>query len=318
MSDKKQPLVSFIVTCYNLPHDMVKECLDSIINLSLRKAEREIILIDDGSDTDPLASLNDERNEIMYIRQKNGGLSSARNTGLRMATGKYIQFVDGDDRLVTEAYERCLDVVRYNEPDLVLFDSTDSDKVRINYELPEPMDGAHYMRHNNIHAVAWGYIFNRRILGNLRFTPGTLHEDEEFTPQLILHAEKVYSLNITAYYYRKRQGSITNNVNKRNIIKRLNDVEQIITHLNYLADILPAGDKSAMKRRVAQLTMDYIYNTIVLTRSARQIEKRISRLETKGLFPLPDANYTTKYTIFRHLSKNRIIRMFLKKFISRL
>ena len=170
------------------------------------------------------------------------------------------------------------------------------------------MDGAHYMRHNNIHAVAWGYIFNRRILGNLRFTPGTLHEDEEFTPQLILHAEKVYSLNITAYYYRKRQGSITNNVNKRNIIKRLNDVERIITHLNYLADILPAGDKSAMKRRVAQLTMDYIYNTVVLTRSARQIEKRISRLEAKGLFPLPDANYTTKYTIFRHLSKNRILR----------
>ena len=112
MSDKKQPLVSFIVTCYNLPHDMVKECLNSIINLSLRKAEREIILIDDGSDTDPLASLNDERNEIMYIRQKNGGLSSARNTGLRMATGKYIQFVDGDDRLDTMNRTWCFSIRR--------------------------------------------------------------------------------------------------------------------------------------------------------------------------------------------------------------
>lgn len=312
MSDINRPLISFIVTCYNLPQYMIKECLDSITGLSLRKAEREIILIDDGSDTNPLESLKVERDDITYIRQKNSGLSSARNTGLRMATGKFIQFVDGDDRLIKEAYERCLDIVRYNNPDIVLFNSTDNDKIRMNYDLPEPTDGASYMRHNNIHAMAWGYVFNRRILGELRFTSGILHEDEEFTPQLILHADKVYSLDITAYYYRKRHDSITNNVNKRNIIKRLNDIERTIIHLDYLADIMPPADKSAMKRRVAQLTMDYVYNTARLTRSARQIEKRINRLETRGLFPLPDGKYTLKYTLFRHLSKNKTIRKILE------
>lgn len=312
MSDINRPLISFIVTCYNLPQYMIKECLDSITGLSLRKAEREIILIDDGSDTNPLESLKVERDDITYIRQKNSGLSSARNTGLRMATGKFIQFVDGDDRLIKEAYERCLDIVRYNNPDIVFFNSTDNDKIRMNYDLPEPTDGASYMRHNNIHAMAWGYVFNRRILGELRFTPGILHEDEEFTPQLILHADKVYSLDITAYYYRKRNDSITNNVNKRNIIKRLNDIERTIIHLDYLADIMPPADKSAMKRRVAQLTMDYVYNTARLTRSARQIEKRINRLETRGLFPLPDGKYTLKYTLFRHLSKNKAIRKILE------
>lgn len=312
MSDINRPLISFIVTCYNLPQYMIKECLDSITGLSLRKAEREIILIDDGSDTNPLESLKVERDDITYIRQKNSGLSSARNTGLRMATGKFIQFVDGDDRLIKEAYERCLDIVRYNNPDIVFFNSTDNDKIRMNYDLPEPTDGASYMRHNNIHAMAWGYVFNRRILGELRFTPGILHEDEEFTPQLILHADKVYSLDITAYYYRKRHDSITNNVNKRNIIKRLNDIERTIIHLDYLADIMPPADKSAMKRRVAQLTMDYVYNTARLTRSARQIEKRINRLETRGLFPLPNGKYTLKYTLFRHLSKNKAIRKILE------
>lgn len=312
MSDINRPLISFIVTCYNLPQYMIKECLDSITGLSLRKAEREIILIDDGSDTNPLESLKVERDDITYIRQKNSGLSSARNTGLRMATGKFIQFVDGDDRLIKEAYERCLDIVRYNNPDIVFFNSTDNDKIRMNYDLPEPTDGASYMRHNNIHAMAWGYVFNRRILGELRFTPGILHEDEEFTPQLILHADKVYSLDITAYYYRKRHDSITNNVNKRNIIKRLNDIERTIIHLDYLADIMPPADKSAMKRRVAQLTMDYVYNTARLTRSAKQIEKRINRLETRGLFPLPDGKYTLKYTLFRHLSKNKAIRRILE------
>lgn len=312
MSDINRPLISFIVTCYNLPQYMIKECLDSITGLSLRKVEREIILIDDGSDTNPLESLKVERDDITYIRQKNSGLSSARNTGLRMATGKFIQFVDGDDRLIKEAYERCLDIVRYNNPDIVLFNSTDNDKIRMNYDLPEPTDGASYMRHNNIHAMAWGYVFNRRILGELRFTPGILHEDEEFTPQLILHADKVYSLDITAYYYRKRHDSITNNVHKRNIIKRLNDIERTIIHLDYLADIMPPADKSAMKRRVAQLTMDYVYNTARLTRSAKQIEKRINRLETRGLFPLPDGKYTLKYTLFRHLSKNKAIRKILE------
>ncbi|MDO4161149.1 MAG: glycosyltransferase family 2 protein, partial [Prevotellaceae bacterium] len=169
-------------------------------------------------------------------------------------------------------------------------------------------DGSQYMRHNNLHASAWGYIFRRKILLDLRFTPGLLHEDEEFTPLLILRAEKIYSTNIVAYFYRKRPSSIMHEKNKKHILKRLDDLEYIIMHLNEKAALLPLNDRNALQRRVAQLTMDYLFNIIKLTRSSKQLDMRIERLKDKGLFPLPDNSYTKKYTVFRLLSNNKILR----------
>ena len=82
------PIVSFIVTTYNLPIDYIKECLDSILQLSLNPKEREIILIDDGSDICPLNDLAEYLPNIIYLRQPNQGVSVARNYGMKIATGQ--------------------------------------------------------------------------------------------------------------------------------------------------------------------------------------------------------------------------------------
>lgn len=87
------PLVSFIITCRNLPVKQITECLDSITGLSLRTQEKEIIVIDDGSDVSIIDCLEKYRDEIIYVRQKKNGVSSARNLGLRMASGNFIQFI---------------------------------------------------------------------------------------------------------------------------------------------------------------------------------------------------------------------------------
>lgn len=307
----EKPLVSFILPCYNLPVFMVRECIESILELSLRDSEREIILVDDGSATCILNELTDYADDIIYIRQKNKGLSVARNTGINMATGVYMQFVDADDKLIPEAYEHCLDMVRYDDPDMVLFRFTDNDKRQTVFNKPEPVDGTSYMKNNNLRAPAWGYIFKTKILTGLRFTPGILHEDEEFTPLLILRAERIFDTDITAYMYRKREMSITNNVKKRSVIKRLNDIERTIFYLNEKTGKLPRREQQALQRRIAQLTMDYIYNVIKLSKSANQLETRIKRLEAKGLFPLPDRSYTKKYSLFRRVTKNKITRNIL-------
>lgn len=115
------PIVSFIVTTYNLPIEYIKECLDNILQLSLNPKEREIILIDDGSDICPLNDLAEYLSNIIYLRQPNQGVSVARNYGMKIATGKYIQFIDGDDYILKAAYEHCLDIVRYHQPDIVTF-----------------------------------------------------------------------------------------------------------------------------------------------------------------------------------------------------
>lgn len=300
------PLVTFIVAYYNLPVTMLCQCLDSILALSLSNAEREIIVIDDGSDDNPLPSLVRYLADIIYVRQRNSGLSEARNRGIQLANGQYVQFVDADDYLLRTPYEHCLDLVRYQKSDVVMFDLTDDSESSpsADFDTDDLNSGTEYLSHHNLHASACGYLFRRAIIGQLRFTPGILHEDEEFTPQLLLRAETVASTNAQAYYYRRRPHSITTEADPRRVVRRLNDSLQVILKLNRIADTLPTSERLALSRRVAQLTMDYIYNVIVQTRSRHYLDRKLAFLRKGGLFPLPDRDYTTKYKWFRRLTNS--------------
>lgn len=306
---ENQPLISFIVTTYGIPKEMLTDCLDSILALSLNAREREIILVDDGSKEPPLAWIADKTDEIIYIRQRNQGLSAARNIGIRMATGRYIQFVDGDDMLIRAPYEHCLDIARYQNPDIVLFKAASSTTADTPFTYEGPTSGSAYMRDNNLHATAWGYIFERKMMGTLRFTPGILHEDEEFTPQLFLRSERLYTTKSEAYFYRQREGSIVNNPNSEHTKRRLADVENILLRLQKL--VVPEADRPAINRRIAQLTMDYLYNVIKLTQSRRTLNETINRLKGYGLYPLPDKDYTQKYKYFRKMISNKVTRQLL-------
>ena len=301
----KQPLVSFIVTYYNLSPRLLHECIESILALSLNSEEREIIVIDDGSHTSPMDELKDLADHIIYIRQPNRGLSLSRNLGIEACSGEYIQFVDGDDRLNTVVYEHCLDLVRSHHPDIVTFHLSDKEEHDVPKEFEGPMEGSEYMRKNNLRASACGYIFRKQTLVNLRFKAGFLHEDEEFTPQLFLRAENVYATKAMAYFYRNRKGSITHEDNKKWVLQRLSDTRGVLYRLTDMADTLPTADREALQRRIDQLTMDYIYNIIILTHNGRYLERCIAELTEKGLFPLPDKDYTQKYKWFRRLSSTR-------------
>jgi hypothetical protein len=312
----RQPLVSFIVTCYNLPTDMLCECIDSILKLNLQAAEREIIVVDDGSEVSPMNDLLRYGDDIIYVRQKNGGVSVARNTAMDMAKGQYIQIVDGDDCLLTVSYEYCLDIVRKNnDADVVMFDfthqssSSQGDRPRVSFRKK---NGAELMRSENIRGAACCCLFRQAVRGQLAFTPGIAYgEDEEFTPQLLIRAETVYITDAKAYYYRERATSAVHQTDETSIQKRLSDTKAVILHLSQLADTSPQSDKVALQRRVAQLTMDYIYNTILLTRSNDKLNETLDDLRKDGLFPLPDHPYSTKYAWFRRLSNSAIGRKIL-------
>ena len=93
--------------------------------------------------------------------------------------------------------------------------------------------------------------------------------------------------------------------------KRLKDKKGIIIRLHDLCDKLPHNDKLSLERRVAQLTMDYLYDIIMLTRSSKILNQQIETLHAKGLFPLPDAKYSKKYVWFRRMTNHRIGRTIL-------
>lgn len=306
---KQQPMVSFILTYYNLPVELLCACIDSILQLSLQPDEREIIVIDDGSDLSPMNDLLPYGEAIIYVRQKHGGPGAARNKGIEVSQGQFLQFVDADDQLMKSGYDYCLDIIRrYRDADMVLFDfslnNQESTVPAIGKETP--VSGTNYMRHQNIHGTACCFLFRRAILGDLRFTPDIYHEDEEFTPQLLIRAESVYATDVKGYFYHRRADSIMTSQDTAHTEKRLKDMLQVIRSLHKTADRLPHNDQLAMERRVAQLTMDYIYNVIIKTHSLSTTKQRIESLRDEGLFPLPDGNYTKKYQWFRRLSNSSL------------
>lgn len=300
-----KPLVSFVITYFNEPIQMLRECIDSIFHLTLSEEEREIILIDDGSDICPLNEITEYRDKLIYLRQNNRGVSEARNMGIQVSNGRYIQFVDSDDYLITDGYNHCLNMVREHHPDIIVFNSTKEETDADSPNLFEgPVSGASYMRHHNLRASACGYIFSRKILIDLRFTAGIQYgEDEKFTPQLILRAEQLFHTETIAYFYRDNPNSVSNKTSEIAINKRLDDSEHVLLYLDHLAAVLPLNERTALERRVAQLSMDYIYNIIRFTHSSEELEKRLERLHKRGLFPLPDRDYTPKYKLFSKITK---------------
>lgn len=309
-----QPLVTFIVTYYNLPVQMLCECVDSILALSLSESEREIIIIDDGSEVSPMNALMKYGDNIVYIRQHHQGVSVARNTALHMAKGAFIQIVDGDDALIKEPYEQCLDIARsHPDAEIIVFDfSTTPTMATVSKDDVKQLSGVAYLSNHNIQGSIWCKLFRQSVRSQLEFTPGICYgEDEEFTPQLILRAEVVYLTPYKAYYYRQHKDSAIQQHDESSKEKRLNDNLQVIRHLQLLADRMPYNDRLAMNRRVAQLTMDYIYNVIMLYHSPKVLNTTVNTLRQYGLFPLPNHDYTTKYTWFRRITSTSMGRTLL-------
>ena len=310
--------ISVIIPVYNKAA-FIEDCVNGILGQDFDNFE--IVAVDDGSTDesgavcDRLAAA-DQRMRVLHT--ENGGVTAARRRGVEHARGRYIMFVDADDTLISSAYEHCIGLVMREEPEMVVFDFSSSPIGDPDCHIQDQpvQSGSHYMRHNNIHGMACGYLFKRSVLGDMRFTPDIYHEDEEFTPMLLLRAENVIVTSAQAYYYEKRPDSITNTKDPNSIQKRLSDFKGILRRLHIAADRMPIDDKTALQRRVAQLTMDYIYQVIRQTRSRKQLESEIKELTRLSLFPLPNQAYTTKYIWFRRMSATLVGRALLMRIIS--
>lgn len=316
--DDVQPLISFIVPCYNTPVEWLMECLDSIIALSLADDEREIIIVDDGSETSLEKELTDYQDAIRYVRQNNGGPGSARNTGLQHARGRYVQFVDSDDRLNSAEYDKCVSIVKDSNTDMLLFDFQDGSGRKHITPTESVNTGCNYMIDNNIMGMPWWYVFKRSILNGLRFTTNIYHEDEEFNPLLIVNAKTLLATSIKAYVYCKRPDSITTTKDASKTMKRFDDKHGVIRRLKKAGESAPPLASEALQRRVAQLTMDYLYDIIVDTRSSEQLSMRIKELSNEDLFPLPDCPFTQTYAWFRRIINCRIGRWLMLNTLPRI
>lgn len=244
--------LSIIVPIYNV-EQYLRKCVDSLLAQDLPSSEYEIVLVDDGS-TDSCPAICDEYTEkaksgalraksvsIRVIHRKNGGLSAARNSGIEVAKGEYLMFVDSDDYiepnvlgvLVRTMEEKQLDVLRYNYQNVRLVESQES-RVKSKYEVFEPHknakpyfdysseieDGETFLNRRLGYACyAWAFILRRDLIiesQELRverqdclFTEGIYFEDTDWTPRMLMRAKRVASTVLRVYNYFWREGSIT-------------------------------------------------------------------------------------------------------------
>lgn len=289
-----EPLISFVITYHSEPEAFLLACLESVRALHLAEGEAEVIIVDDGKTLADFP-LQGER----LIRQEQAGLSVARNTGIEACRGRYIQFIDADDCLIPGAYEAVLEQLRGEQADVVMFRMTKQSTTASRTDGSPFLwrgSGRLFLLHRNLRAAAWGYAFRRRVLGDLRFHPGLLHEDELFTPQLILRAQTLVEIKVKAYFYRQHAGTITSTKSSAKIQKRLDDIHFIISTLQCLENPL-------LERRIRQLTVDYMQKTWTLTHSFRELRRRSRELRREGFLPLPVRDYSLRYWLASLVSR---------------
>lgn len=212
-----QDVISVIVPVYNVA-PYLSECLDSILSQDYEKLE--VILIDDGS-TDDSGKICDayarQDSRIRVIHQRNGGAAAAKNAGLRAATGEYLSFVDSDDFLEPRAYGYMLSLLKENGADVAVFAFRDVYRNRREEQILRPgrtvLPGSEYLLRFTTDwsaALLWNKLYKRDLFQGVFFEEGHKIDDEFFTYQGMMNANRVLCDDRVIYNYRKRLSSVMN------------------------------------------------------------------------------------------------------------
>ena len=219
--------VSVIVPVYNV-YDYLDKCLDSLVRQTLK--EIEIIVVNDGSPDNSQEIIDkyakDYPEKIKAFKKENGGLSDARNYGIKKATGEYIAFVDSDDYVSIDMYDKMYNKAKSGNFDMVVCD--------LNYVYNDRIVRAYSnVKHDttdikkamlNIYPAAWNKIFKRKFFENLEFKKKVWFEDVEFLYRILPLIKTIGVVNEPFYQYLQREGSITKKQDMRiyNYIDNLN------------------------------------------------------------------------------------------------
>ena len=211
------PKVSVIVPIYNV-EKYLEKCINSLLSQTLE--DIQIILVNDGSkdNSGNIAKEYEKNNKdrVIYVEKENGGLSDARNYGLKYATGDFIAFLDSDDYIEKNAYEEMYNKAIEENADYVECDFIWEfpNKIRIDKQYPykNKKEMLSFVR-----VVAWNKLIKRQLItdNNLEFPKGLRYEDVEFTYKLIPFINKFTYVDKPFIHYVQREGSIANVQNER-------------------------------------------------------------------------------------------------------
>lgn len=220
--------ISVIIPVYNVG-EYLPRCLDSVISQTY--ADLEIICVNDCSSDKSSIVLNEYAKKDLRIkvinREKNGGLSAARNSGINAAKGDYLYFIDSDDWIDKDYIEKMIGTALKSNSDIVVntnvirdFEDKASEPLffgnlsPLKEEFVQAKDAI-----NNVMWSAWSQLFKTEFIKkhNLTFPEGYIYEDMYFSPNAYMHTDRIYKFYGPAYHYCIRNSGITGSLsNKQN------------------------------------------------------------------------------------------------------
>ena len=290
--------LSIVVPIYKV-ESYLRKCVDSLLNQDLSKEDYEIILVDDGS-PDRCGEICDEYASryanIRVVHRKNGGLSAARNSGIEVAQGKYIQFVDSDDYLEPNVLKTLIEKMETDNLDILRFNYQN---VNENYEEIHPnkdpkrfvdyrdeiCDGITFLNERLGPACyVWQFMLKRELLLDKKnyFKEGIYFEDTEWTPRLLIQAQRGTSVSTMVYDYLIRQGSITKSVDIKKRQKLLDDSLSLVDSLK--EQMYKVADKRWYEGMIAQIVVSIIHT---ISKEYYPLRKKyLAVLREKMVYPL--------------------------------
>lgn len=257
------PKISIIVPVYNVELYLIK-CLDSLVDQTLK--DIEIITVDDGStdNSGQILKIYSEKypDKIKVLHKMNGGLSDARNYGIPHATGEYIAFLDSDDYVELDMYEKMYKKAIEENSDMV-----ECDFIWENPHKKKIDTGKSYMNKKEMmiygRVVAWNKLIKRNVLdkSKIEFPKGLRYEDVEFFYKIIPYCNKISFVKEPLVHYVQRDSSIANSQNERN--KEIFDVLDNV--INYYKE------NNLYEEYKAEL--EYTYTRLLLCSSLLRIVK---------------------------------------------
>lgn len=231
-----EPLVSIIIPVYNVEKYLDK-CLTTVVFQNYDNLQ--IILVDDGSTDNSLSickrwSNKDERIEV--YSKKNGGLSDARNYGLRYAKGEYISFVDSDDWISLNMISKMVNVFSENDVDMVTcqFITVNNGNAKLFFHQDKKLNIIDrkgmfklLLEDNNMTSHVWRKMYKRNLIPKDVFEVGKNFEDILAMPILVSRCKKIACMNEGLYFYRTSNGkSIVNAISLKNIEDRFYAIKE--------------------------------------------------------------------------------------------
>lgn len=282
-------LISIIIPVFNV-EKYLEECINSVLKQSFQ--DYEIILVDDGSQ-DKSGEMCDYYagicEKITVIHKKNGGLSDARNVGVKAAKGEYILFLDSDDYIASESLEEVAQkaVNSRNKIDVFFLEAVKfypdgrEEPLGDGYEkrLIEGQSKNTVMQHlaylPKFPGSACSKMVSRELIErhNLYFQEGLLSEDIEWTVRLLKAAQTFGYTETPFYYYRQqREGSITNTFGIKNIESLLYIVEKFSSH-----SLLENSFQNSINSFMAYEFVIILYHYALLDKKERRMVKESLR-----------------------------------------